>query len=468
MRSKYLGQRRTTRGGHKRRARRGTLRLGLVLGVLVLVNLYVFLWRDGSSLPDVMDQAAVAGTELAPIDRGDNEGAVQSAAKSRAAPAKSSQWREAKVKKGDSLGQILRREGLQSRDADALIRSLNGHLDFKLIRAGQQYRIRESAGGEVDAFEFEVSRIRKARAERAQDGGWKGEHLEEETETRIEEIGGSINSSLYMAFKARGEDTRLVSFLVEVFDYDLNFYVDQHKGDTFKLVVEKIYLRGEFLRPGRILAAEYAGKAGTFRAFWWQAPGAEEGKYYDETGRGLERTFLKTPLKYTRISSKFNKNRMHPVLHRRRAHLGVDFAAPTGTPIRAAANGRIVQRGWCGGAGNCVVIKHANGLSSIYMHMSKFKKGQKRGQQVKAKHVIGYVGTTGMSSGPHLHFGVKKNGRYIDPMKLKMERVMAVRKKDRPQFEAVIQPRLGALANVDVRPGSLEEIGLGGLSDALN
>jgi len=159
---------------------------------------------------------------------------------------------------------------------------------------------------------------------------------------------------------------------------------------------------------------------------------------------------------------------MHAVLHRLRAHLGVDFAAPTGTPIRAAADGKIVQRGWCGGAGNCVVLKHDNGLSSIYMHMSKFKKGQKRGKRVRAKTVIGYVGMTGLASGPHLHFGVKKGGRYVDPMKLKMERVMAVRKKDRPQFEAVIYPRIAALSNVDVRPKSLEEVGLGGLGDLVD
>jgi murein DD-endopeptidase MepM/ murein hydrolase activator NlpD len=254
-----------------------------------------------------------------------------------------------------------------------------------------------------------------------------------------------------------------VSFFVDVFAYDLNFYVDQHKGDKFKVIVEKIYYNGEFLRHGRILAAEYSGKEGTFRAFWHQPEDAKKGKYYDETGRGLERTFLKTPLKYTRISSKFNKNRMHPVLHRRRAHLGVDFAAPTGTPIRAAADGVIVQRGWCGGAGNCVVLSHRqHGLTSIYMHMSKFKKGQKRGTRVSAKDVIGYVGMTGLASGPHLHFGVKKNGRYIDPMKLKMERVMAISKKERPAFDAQIKPMLAALEKVDTNPKSLEELGIPG------
>jgi len=464
MRSKHLGQRRKARlSFEQRQARRGSLRLGLILATLVAVNLYVFLWRDGSSLPDVMEKASVAGTEVATA--GLSEAIAPVTAPAGAVEAPQQNWRLGKVENGDSLGQILRREGLDAQDADALIRSLNGHLDFRSIRAGQVYRVRVDGSGRIDGFEFEVSRINKARAERGSDGGWKGEKLEEETEARVEEIGGTINSSLYMAFKARGdEDTRLVSFFVDVFAYDLDFYVDQHKGDTFKVIVEKVYHNGEFLHHGRILAAEYSGKAGTYRAFWWQAPGAAEGKYYDETGRGLERTFLKTPLKYTRISSSFNRNRMHPVLHRKRAHLGIDFAAPIGTPIRAAADGRIVQRGWCGGAGNCVVVQHDRGLSSIYMHMSKFQKGQKHGQRVRAKDVIGYVGMTGLATGPHLHFGVKQNGRYIDPMQLKMERVMAVTSKDRAAFDAHVGPLIAHLAVVDVRPKSFEELGLPGLS----
>ncbi|MBT8493603.1 MAG: peptidoglycan DD-metalloendopeptidase family protein [Deltaproteobacteria bacterium] len=446
----------------RRPASRGTLRLALVLGGLVLVNLYVFLWRDGSSLPDVMEKAEIAG-DAQPVDEllVGSAGPATDIKPVTGQPESKPEWRLGTVGKGDSLGRILRREGLEPADADALIRSLNGHLEFKSIRAGQHYRLRTGTDGRLDGFEFEISKIKKARAERGSDGAWKGERIEEETEARVEEIGGTINSSLYMAFKARGEDTRLVSFFVDVFAYDLNFYVDQHKGDKFKVIVEKIYYQGEFLRHGRILAAEYSGKEGTFRAFWHQPEGEKEGKYYDEKGRGLERTFLKTPLKYTRISSKFNRNRMHPVLHRKRAHLGIDFAAPTGTPIRAAADGVIVQRGWCGGAGNCVVLSHRkHGLTSIYMHMSKFKKGQKRGQRVRAKDVIGYVGMTGLATGPHLHFGVKRKGRYIDPLKLKMERVMAITKKQRPAFEAQIQPVLAALGKVDTNPKSLEELGV--------
>jgi murein DD-endopeptidase MepM/ murein hydrolase activator NlpD len=167
----------------------------------------------------------------------------------------------------------------------------------------------------------------------------------------------------------------------------------------------------EFIRYGRILAAEYRGKAGTFKTFHWN------GKYYDAKGESSERGMLKTPLKFARVSSGFDRKRMHPVLHTVRAHLGIDYAAPVGTPVWAAASGVVSFRGPSGGAGNLVMIRHDSGIETAYMHLSKFA-SIKVGQRIDAKTVIGYVGTTGLSTGPHLHFGVKKNGAFVDPSKL--------------------------------------------------
>jgi murein DD-endopeptidase MepM/ murein hydrolase activator NlpD len=249
------------------------------------------------------------------------------------------------------------------------------------------------------------------------------------------EIGGTIDSSLYASIKSSGEQTQLVAFFVDVFAYDLNFYVDTHAGDHYRMIVEKEFLNGQFLRYGQVVAAEYSGQAGTFRAFYWKPPKAKEGRYFDEKGRAVEKTFLKTPLKYARVSSRFNPRRMHPVLHRRRGHFGVDYAAPTGTPIWAAASGVITFRGRKGGAGNCVMIKHDNGYATTYMHMSKFRKGQAVGKRVRQKDVIGYVGMTGLATGPHLHFSVKKSGRHIDPLKMKMSRGAPIARADRDEFE---------------------------------
>jgi murein DD-endopeptidase MepM/ murein hydrolase activator NlpD len=270
------------------------------------------------------------------------------------------------------------------------------------------------------------------RAVRAITGDKAGELVgaADVAETRIEvkSIGGRIDSSLYASIKEAGESPALVDFFVDVFAYDLDFYNDTHAGDTFRVVVEKELLDQEHIAYKRILAAEYQGKAGTFRTFYFN------GAYYAEDGTSSEKTLLKTPLKFSRISSGFDRKRMHPVLHTTTAHLGIDYAAPTGTPVWAAATGVVSHRGPAGGAGNLVMIRHDSGIETAYMHLSKFA-DIKLGQRISAKTVIGYVGTTGLSTGPHLHFGVKQNGAYIDPTKLVPVKGKGVSGKDLAAFK---------------------------------
>ena len=448
----------------------GTLRLGLVLAVLVGINLYVFLWRGQTSIPEVMEQAAMAGKDNptrtekpggtdkggngTASNAGDDAGSAADAApvadaQPDAKPEPRDRWVDGTVKSGDSLGRILRREKLTPPEADEVIRALRDHMDFRKIRPGQDYRIRFDPDGKLMEFEFQISRTQTVRAVRNDEGDLIGKKDETRTDLRLEEVGGRVDSSLYAAIKRQGEDTSLVSFFVDVFAYDMNFFTETQKGDTFRMLIEKEYVGDEFLGYKRILAAEYSGKAGTYRALYWQQPGADSGRYFDEQGRSVEKSLLKTPLKFSRISSKFNPSRMHPVLHKKRKHLGVDYAAPTGTPIWAAASGKIIYRGWRGGAGNCVILQHENGLQTVYMHMSKFRKGQKVGQRVKSKTVIGYVGKTGLATGPHLHFGVKKNGRYVDPLKLEPSRRGGVPKKHRKRFRKdadALLDRLGKIA----------------------
>jgi murein DD-endopeptidase MepM/ murein hydrolase activator NlpD len=185
--------------------------------------------------------------------------------------------------------------------------------------------------------------------------------------------------------------------------------------------------------------------------FWW-GEGAD-GRYVDEKGRGVQRTLLKTPLKYARISSGFNPARMHPVLHRVKSHKGVDYAAPEGTPVWAAADGKIVYRDKQKGAGNLVILSHAGGLTTLYMHLSRFAKGQKVGQTVRAKTVIGYVGMTGLATGPHLHFGVKKNGKYVDPQSVESARGPGVPTSKRNAFQRERDARLAELEALSSEEG---------------
>jgi murein DD-endopeptidase MepM/ murein hydrolase activator NlpD len=241
-----------------------------------------------------------------------------------------------------------------------------------------------------------------------------------------------------------------VDVIVDVFAYDIDFFTATRAGDRFRLVVERHELDGELVRYGRVLVAEYDGEAaGKAMVLWWDPPGGGTGRYVDAEGRGVARTLLKSPLKYARISSGFNPKRMHPVLHRIKSHQGVDYAAPEGTPVWAAADGKIVFRAEKGGAGNLVILQHPGGLKTLYMHLSRFTPGQAVGDDVNAKTVIGYVGQTGLATGPHLHFGMQKHGRYVDPTTIESVRATGVAPGDRARFTKALarwQERLAAVS----------------------
>lgn len=449
---------------------RGSLSLAGVLGVLLLLNVYVFVCRNETSLPDVMHKAEV----LAANPLSASVQATQAIADAHASKMAKMRVVTGTLEDGDSLGRVLKRHAVEQRQADAVIRSLSAQLDFTQLRRGQPYTLTVRPDGQVYSFELTVSKELTVRSWRFADGSMRGEAEKAQTHVEIVEVAAPIESSLYASILAVGENEALVAFFVDVFAYDVDFYNDTYAGDVFRVIVEKEMKGEEFLRYRRILAAEYSGKAGTFRAFYWQEPNASKGRYFSEKGESIEKSFLKTPLKFSRISSGFNRNRMHPVLHVARGHFGTDYAAPVGTPVWAAASGKIVSRGYSGGAGNMVVLEHAGGLVTQYMHLSKFASGQRIGQRVEAKTVIGYVGTTGLSSGPHLHFGVKKNGAYVDPQKLAPTREPGVKAIDTAKFKedtAVLVSRLAGipLGRKSAEAGTLAKvrIDLPGMSEPL-
>ncbi|HEY5927002.1 MAG TPA: M23 family metallopeptidase [Kofleriaceae bacterium] len=399
----------------------------LILAALVVVNLYVFVWDKKTSIEAIHTKAHAApalAIPAAPLPAPPDPGSAAAPA-----PVGPPGGIEGKVGKSDTLGKLLRKSGLSAEETDEVIRSLSGVLDFKKIRPGQSFKIERGPDGRVKSFELEISKVQRVRAERQPTGELVGRADDAQTRLELKTIKGSIESSLWASLTKSGETGALVDFFVDVFAYDLDFYNDTHDGDTFRVVVEKQFKDQEFIRYTRILAAEYKGKAGTFKTFFFN------GKYYDEKGESSERGMLKTPLKFARISSGFDRRRMHPVLHTVRAHLGIDYAAPTGTPVWAAASGVVTFRGPSGGAGNLVMIRHDGGIETAYMHLSKFA-SIKVGQRIDAKTVIGYVGTTGLSTGPHLHFGVKKNGAFVDPSKLAPMRGKAVPRSEIDAFRA--------------------------------
>ena len=424
----------------------------LILGGLVVVNLYVFVWDKETSVAAIADAARdkppAAVLPAQPLV--DHPPSIVGSARP-GAPVGPPGTIDGKVGKSDTLGRILKKSGLSGSEADEVIRSLSGVLDFKTIRAGQTFHIERGADGRVRKFELVQSKLLTVRSERAASGALVGTSDALQTRVEARTIGGRIDSSLYAAIKGAGETAALVDFFVDVFAYDLDFYNDTHAGDTFRVVVEKEYKNKEFLRYKRILAAEYHGKAGTFRTFYFK-PSTGDAGYFNSDAESSDKTLLKTPLKFHRITSGFDRQRMHPMLHTVSAHLGIDYAAPVGTPVWAAASGTITYRGFNDtGAGNLVMIKHEAGLETAYMHLSKFA-DLKVGQRVAVKTVIGFVGTTGLSTGPHLHFGVKQKGSWIDPSKLTPIRAPGVAARELDAFRAEVARLEALLAAIKIAP----------------
>lgn len=343
----------------------------------------------------------------------------------------------------DTLSTVLAREGFSGTSGNVTA-ALSKLVDPKLIRAGEKYQVDRDDEGTPQSFEYMPTPVLHYIVTQKPDGTWQAKKQEKALEIKVAQAYGTVESSLYESAYKAGESGALVSLMVDLFAWDINFYTDTHPGDHWKVVVEKQYLGGQFYKYGRLLAAEYAGKTGTFRGFYWN-PTDERGKgrYYDEKGQALAKTMLKTPLRFVRISSKFDPKRFHPILHVVKAHLGVDYAAPTGTPVWASMGGKVVQAEMMRGSGNTVVISHGSGLQTRYYHLSRFAKDLRVGKQVAQKEVIGFVGTTGLSTGPHLHFSVVRNGQFIDPSKVSVQREAGP--ANRAAFMNAIRPRVAAL-----------------------
>jgi murein DD-endopeptidase MepM/ murein hydrolase activator NlpD len=354
---------------------------------------------------------------------------------------------EKKISGTDTLGQVLIREGFAG-DGPKVIAALCRLFDPKLIRGGQSYTVRSDEGGEPEVFEYRPNAVTRYVVSRGATGAWVATRVDQPVVTKVAAVAGAIDSSLYESVQKAGEGSALAGLLVELLAWDVNFYTDTHPGDHWKVIVEKQYLGGAFYRYGHILGAEYGGRVGTWRAFYWKPdrPNAQ-GRYFDEKGQAISKTLLKTPLRYVRISSKFDRHRFHPILHVEKAHLGIDYAAPVGTPVWASSGGKVVECGMKRGSGNTVVLAHANGLCTRYYHLSRFARGLKAGKLVRQKEVIGFVGTTGLSTGPHLHFSVTKNGAFVDPSKVQVNRDPPV--AEPATYLAAIRPRLASLRALD-------------------
>lgn len=335
------------------------------------------------------------------------------------------------VAKGDTAGVILN-EWLGANDAASLISAASKVNSLANIRAGRPFSIECDSNGNFTRFVYEADTQNCLVVERDKDS-FKARLDAIAYDTELVRVQGSILSSLFESVGDSGEGPVLAVNLAEVFSCEINFINEIRQGDSFEVLVEKRYRDGNFKGYGNMLAARFVNQGKTYEAYLY--PDATGNlRHYNAKGEALQKTLLKAPLSFTRVSSGYTMNRKHPVFGNTRPHQGVDYAAPTGTPIKAVGDGVILKSGWGNGYGNMVVIKHSGGLESQYAHMSAFAKGLKKGQKVKQGQTIGYVGATGVATGPHLDFRLKQNGKFINPTKAIVPREDPVNKKALPLF----------------------------------
>lgn len=228
-------------------------------------------------------------------------------------------------------------------------------------------------------------------------------------------VKGEIETNLFDAMNKAGEDAELAAMLASIFEWEIDFFKDLRPGDKFTMLVEKKFINDKYAGYGKIIAADFHNQGKLKRAVYYNN-GKNKG-YYNESGQGLERGFLRVPLNYSRISSRFSSSRLHPVLGYHRPHYGVDYAAPIGTPVKATASGVVQIKSRTKGNGNYIALRHANGYETFYLHLNGFNRAIKKGSRVAQGQIIGYVGSTGYSTGPHLDYRIRKNGTWLNPMK---------------------------------------------------
>ena len=347
---------------------------------------------------------------------------------------------EERVRSGDTLAALLQRLGVSDAAATAFIKSDPMARGMLQLKVGRRVQAQTNADGQLLWMNAADNDARDNGPARnlviKRDGeSFKASLTAAALEKRVEMRSGEIRSSLFVATDVAQIPDAVANQMVKMFSTSIDFATDLRRGDRFNVVYETFWQDGEYVRPGRILAAEFRNGGSTYQTVWFEEPG-KQGSYYDFDGKSLKKAFLKSPLEFSRVSSGFSM-RVHPISGQWRQHKGVDFAAAVGTPIRASGDGVVEFSGVQNGYGNVVVIKHWADYSTAYAHMSRFASGLHKGQKVNQGDVIGYVGTTGWSTGPHLHYEFRVNNEPRDPLSIDLPNVQPLAGMELQRFRKV-------------------------------
>lgn len=354
-------------------------------------------------------------------------------------------WREERVRRGDTIGGLLARAGVDDEGLLALVRTDPAARTLYQLRPGQQVRVATDADGALVELRFSPSAT-QALTIRREGESLHAERAEAVVETRVALKAGVIVSSLFGAADAIGLPDAITLALADAFSGDIDFYHDLRRGDRFAVLYETLHVDGEPAGAGRIVAAEFENRGKLLTAFRWIAPDGTEG-YFTEEGRSARKAFLRSPMAFSRVTSGFTLARRHPIFREWRAHRGVDYGAPTGTPVRATGSGVVAFAGRQGGYGNVVVLRHGGSATTLYAHLSRFAKDLRAGERVEQGDTIGYVGQTGWATGPHLHYEFRVGDVPRDPQSIALPTAEPVPPGQLGAFSAAIAP---AVAQLDV------------------
>jgi murein DD-endopeptidase MepM/ murein hydrolase activator NlpD len=339
---------------------------------------------------------------------------------------------------GDTLERIFRDEGLAPGELAALRADPDLRRRIDRIVPGDELRLRID-DGRLLRFERRLSVTETLQAVRAPDGSLRSEIRIDPLERGLRTTGAAIEGSLFRSADLAGISDATAFKIAEIFRWDIDFVLDIRPGDRFDLTYETLSQDGVPVGDGELLAVQFINQGQTYRAVRWTPPGGTP-DYFTPDGRSLRKAFLRAPLEFSRVSSRFNLYRRHPILNRMRAHRGVDYAAPIGTPVRAAGGGRVAFVGVKGGYGNVIEIIHPGGVRTVYGHLSRFSRGLRAGTVVEQGRVIGHVGMTGLATGPHLHYEYLQNGVHKDPQKVPLPKAEPIPAQHMAAFRAYADP----------------------------
>lgn len=365
-------------------------------------------------------------------------------------------WQQTELKPGDNLSRVFTRHSLSAADALAIASSAPKRV--LNLQPGQIIKWQSSESNNVTRMRIETSPLIAHVFERTIKGDYDYRLDEKVADRRPKFAYATIKSSLFLDGAKQDIPQSTLIELAGLFGWDIDFALDIRPDDEFSLIYEELFLDGERIGFGNILIAQFINRGREITAIRYE-DGKGDAQYYDPSGHSMRKEFLRNPIDFARISSRFNLKRKHPVLNKFRAHRGTDYAARTGTPIKSTGDGKVIFAGRKGGFGNCVIVQHGSRYQTLYAHLSKFNRSARKGRRVKQGQVIGYVGSTGLATGPHLHFEFRVDGVHRDSLRIKLPKSRSIAKNQKSAYQAVADRMIEWLKsqrdNVRANDGSL-------------